>query len=121
MSTPALLTEILKSAQTASSTSGLSNLLFNSLGELVKMGTILVSKDVQRSLDLNDVTDWTIFELDSLPGTCLNAPVKAAGMIFIGFRTVQTILRAGEGGQIYFRSTVSGVWQPWKKVTMTAA
>ena len=113
------LAAVLKAVQTATSVSNLSTLLVNSLGVLVKTGAILIQQTSTTFADLNDVTDWRIAVLDTLSITTANAPVKANGMILVSLGTYHVILRAGDGGQIYFRAHTSSTgWQPWKTVSM---
>lgn len=113
------LAAVLKAVQTASSVSGLSTLLLNSSGELAKMGAMLIQPNYMTFTDLNDVRDWLITKIDTLSKPVENAPVKASGLILISFGTYHIILRAGEGGKIYFRAhTDSTGWQPWKTVSM---
>ena len=87
------------------------------MGELVRTGAILIQTKTQTNLDLNDITDWRIINFDALSGTCLNSPAKASGMTLISFGKFHIVLRAGEGGVIYYRAYNSG-WQAWQKVSM---
>lgn len=122
MSATNTLADILKTTPTASSASGLSTLLVNSLGELVKTGTMLVNATARTNLDLNDFHGhWGIFTIDNFTNTCQNVPVQASGLVIISFGGFQIILRGGLGGRIYFRSYTSGAWQPWKEVTASTA
>ena len=119
MSTLKALAMLLKAVQNASSPSGLSTLLVNALGELVKTGAIMIQTNSRTAFDLNDVRDWRIMVIDSLSGTVNGAPVRASGMVLISFGNYHIILRAGEGGKIYFRAyTESTGWQPWRTVSM---
>lgn len=104
-----------KNAPTATSPSGLSTLLVNALGELVKTGAILIQPQTQYISDLNAISRWCIMILDALSAECLNCPVRASGLVFMCFGNYQIILRAGDGGKIYFRANNSG-WQSWKTV-----
>ena len=118
MSATSPLADFLKAVQTATSLSGLSTLLVDSLGELVRTGAILIQTKTQTNLDLNDVRDWRICVIDSLSGNMQNAPVKASGMVLVSLSSYHIVLRGGEGGVIYFRAYNNG-WQAWKKVSMT--
>lgn len=112
------LADVLKSAPSATSHSGLSSLLFNSSGEPMKTGTMIVGGGLP-SQDLNDIMDWRIALINNLNGTIQNAPATANGMILISLGDYHIVLRAGGGGIIYFRCCPTSGWTAWKKVAMS--
>lgn len=115
MSLTKTLTDKLKSAPIATSVSGLSTVLVNALGELVRTGAIMIQTYAPGSFDMDEIRDWRIIVFNSLSHTVNGAPFKANGMVLIALGDYHIVLRAGEGGKIYYRA-YSGGWQPWKTV-----
>lgn len=114
--------DILKGAQTATSTDGLWTLLINTAGELLKTGVVRIENEkMLDGVDINNIKD---FRITCVQNSCLNIPIKANGLALISIpvesKVYHIMLRAGEGGMIYFRS-FDNTWNPWKKVSTTPA
>lgn len=120
MSATNSLADILKSAQTASSPSGLSTLLVNALGEIVKMGAIQIDLTIHRNLDLNEIKEPCILGIGQ---PCQNCPLSYENLLLVciptGSSVYQWLARSGGGGQFLFRP-FSTVWYPWKEISMTS-
>lgn len=123
MSDSRKLSDVLKSTQTASSLSGLSMLLVNSLGELAKnpdaLSPFLTVKTYPAGMDLNDFVTPGMFKFSSNPK---NSPINLAGnFLYVWSHTAGYVSQKVEdlmwGHGIYHRHMRDGGdWSSWVKV-----
>ena len=109
------LKDVLKSLPAQASLDGLSVLCADTSGDLKKSNAAMLQIHSELvSGDLNDITGYGIYRLDS---TGSNWPVTAGGLIMLHLNVYQLVFRAGDGGHLYFRvkSGVNG-WEAWKTV-----
>ncbi len=105
------LKDVLKSLPAQATLNGLSVLCADTSGDLKKSNAAMLQIHSELvSGDLNDITGYGIYRLDS---TGSNWPVTAGGMIMLHLNVYQLVFRAGDGGHLYFR--VNG-WEAWKTV-----
>lgn len=121
MSLTKTLTDKLKSAPIATSLSGLSILLVNALGELVRLKETPLIIWGSKMMDMNEFVSSGIYKLDS---NTINSPVgNSQGSIVLHLQwdsnAYYQLMFCYQDLTLLFRGAKTKIWRPWKRVDMT--
>lgn len=107
------LADWLAKVPTATSLSSKRLLLLDNNGELEKLDSVIFPYHDSSIIDADSTTEPGIYKLDY---RSTGLPTAAGGNILVVLTSAaQIYVRAGNGGEIWFRINTSG-WTEWKKV-----